>query len=128
MNKKLLYIPPINHLYSLPKFIKNDKISKRTKASVVFENVFLYVFVGLLFGFSKINVLIFFIVVLFALLLSPLEWKLIKLVKTKIKKSITNWENFANKESYYFLQYQLMGYMVIGYFLALAIILATHII
>ena len=122
MNKKLLYIPPISHLYNLPKFIKDNKISITTKASVMFENVFLYLFAGLFFGFSKIGLGLFSLIVLFAFLLSPFEWQLITAIKIRIKKSITNWENFASKESYYFLQYQLMGYIIIGYILGIVIV------
>lgn len=123
MNKKLLYIPPISHLYNLPNFIKNNKISLTTKMSVLFENIFLYFFAGVMSGVSSLSINLFIIVLLLALLSTPFEWKIINFIKTKIKKSLTNWENFNNKKSYYFLQYQLMGYIVIGYMIGRLIIL-----
>ncbi len=120
--KKIFYIPPVSHLYNLPKFIKDSKINRTTKLSVVFENVFLYLFAGLISGVSGLKIWLFLGIVLFAFLLSPFEWQMINFVRTKIKKSITNWENFTTKESYYFLQFQLMGYIVIGYIIGIALI------
>jgi hypothetical protein len=120
--KKIFYIPPITHLYNLPKFIKDEKISTATKISVVFENVFLYLFAGIISGISGLKIWMFFTILLFAFLLSPFEWELIKFVRKRIKNSITNWENFIDKESYYFLQFQLMGYVVLGYIISTILI------
>lgn len=124
MNKKLFLIPPTKHLYYLPKFIKDENVSSSTKVSVIFENIILYVLVGLIAGVTNVGFWMFLSVLVFAFLLSPLEWRIIKVTKSKVKKSITNWENFESKKSYYSLQYQLMGYVVIGYIIGIILVLA----
>lgn len=115
MKDKLLLIAPFCHLYYLPSLIKNNDVKTSTKVSVIFENVILYFLGGAIAGFEHFSFLMLLVIVVMAFLLSPLEWKIIKVIRTKAGKTITNWERMANKKAYYFLQYQLLGYILIGY-------------
>ena len=117
---KIFYIPPFAHLYNLPKFVKNKNISNITKISVITENVLLYLLVGIISGIYEVKLQTLIAISIFALMLSPVEWVFIKFIKNKINESITNWKNFYSKETYYFLQYQLFGYVFIGYFIGIA--------
>jgi len=123
MKKFLLYIPPIAHLNGLKNFLLNENISTITKLSVLFENVFLYSIVGALFYIGNISFIeMFILVLLIFLIFSPLEYVLIKKVnKTKLN-IITNWGNFKSFKHYFINQYQVCGYIFIGYIFAMILI------
>jgi len=123
MKNFLLYIPPIAHLNGLKNFLLNENISTITKLSVLFENVFLYTIVGALFYIGNISFIeMFILVLLIFLIFSPLEYVLIKkLNKTKLN-IITNWVSFKSFKHYFINQYQVCGYIFIGYILAMILI------
>jgi len=123
MKNFLLYIPPLAHLKGLKNFLINENISTTTKLSVLLENVFLYSIVGALFYIGNISFIeMFILVLLIFLIFSPLEYALIKkLNKTKLN-IITNWESFKSFKHYFINQYQVCGYIFIGYILAMLLI------
>jgi len=123
MKKVLLYIPPLAHLLGFKKFMSDKSISLMTKTSIFAENMLLYTIVGALFYIGKIPfVEMFLIVMLIFLIVSPFEYELIKkLNKTKLN-IITNWNTFKSFNHYFFNQYQVCGYIFIGYILAMILL------
>ena len=120
MKKILLYIPPLAHLSGFKNFILDKNIKLTTKFSIFAENILLYFFAGALFYIGKISFLEMFLIVLLVFLVaSPFEYKLIeRLNKTKLN-TFTNWNNFNSFNNYFINQYQVCGYIFIGYILAM---------
>jgi len=123
MKNFLLYIPPLAHLKGLKNFLVNKNVSTMTKLSVLLENVFLYSIAGALFYIGNISFTeMFILVLLIFLIFSPFEYTLIKkLNKTKLN-TITNWVSFKSFKHYFINQYQVCGYIFIGYILAMILI------
>lgn len=117
----LKYVPPFFHLVNIKHFLKSD-VSFATKVTTVFENIILYFLAGIIIFIEHISLLYAFIIIAGSfLVLAPIEWRIIKRVNKRNIGKLTNWNKFVKKEQYYFLQYQLTGYIAAGYIFAFII-------
>jgi|GEM_PF-3267246 len=123
MKNFLLYVPPLAHLKGLKNFLLNENISTITKVSVLFENVFLYSIIGALFYLGNISFIeMVILVLLIVLIFSPFEYVLIKKLNKTNLNILTNWGSFKSFKHYFINQYQVCGYIFIGYILAMILI------
>ena len=123
MKKFLLFIPPLAHLLGFKDFLFDKNINLITKFSVFTENIFLYFLAGMLFYFGRISFIeMLAIVVSTLLVLSPLEYAIIKKLNKAKLNIVTNWGSFKSFKHYFINQYQVCGYIFIGYILAMILI------